>query len=689
MQADQLKLLLLFSVAATGAGMAGAQPAPVSQTITIHASQALPKSVQDLLVRFGEPRTVPIAAGADPYAEVRSYCGGSVTNEYLGHVAKLNTGFIMNADPAQRMLMIPPCVRLAKNKEVEVLPKDSADSFLMRSVGVSQKQVIQLCDPKMGKPKVFASCYMPAGDALVALNGGKPDFKAGRKLLVPSLGLPTTITLKPGITAATVMENIEAALPVPVAGVKNPIDVSGPTKLRIIKPLSSDNPRVTGTACAADAPAPVRPWPLDSARITAILADSVARARDKGRLRAPTAIRVADTGFMSLGTFFPKGSFWFNEGETPEGIGDPDGNGHHGDYYGIDAADRGNIAPYPDDEYRQHGTQVADYALGGAALRAAYPQLFDVVKLNFFKIYSKETGAISVNKSTFLEAMSEISGQAELRVVNYSVGAPDMSSTRLFNHMMQQVLQRDFLVVLAAGNDGPADIAKNPTYPASYGGGGSPLSDWIITVGASAPGGSIAPLSSRGNTRVDLLAPGCRIPFQLPGEAPQLLHGTSFAAPLVSFTAAALKTLGIRTMPLVKRRIIVSADFDPKLDGDTRHGGIVLNIERALSVFDDSLRLRGDETGSDIVGTWQQQDDGEIEVCKGELMDPRKLLSVSAYEEQSVTRLRVYYTEIDNVMAHKRCEPAAGGIKLVDKAGKPHDAEWKRIAAFVPADRFN
>lgn len=142
-------------------------------------------------------------------------------------------------------------------------------------------------------------------------------------------------------------------------------------------------------------------------------------------------------------------------------------------------------------------------------------------------------------------------------------------------------------------------------------------------------------------------------------------------------------------MPFVKRRIIVSADFEPKLASDTMHGGIVLNMERALSVFDDSLRLRGDETGNDIVGTWQQPIEGEIEVCKGEMMDPRKILSVSAYEEQSVTRLRVYYAEINNTMAQKRCEPAVGGIKLVDRAGKPHEVEWKSIAAFVPAYRFN
>lgn len=142
-------------------------------------------------------------------------------------------------------------------------------------------------------------------------------------------------------------------------------------------------------------------------------------------------------------------------------------------------------------------------------------------------------------------------------------------------------------------------------------------------------------------------------------------------------------------MPLVKRRIVISADFDPKLAGDTMHGGIVLNMERALSLFDDSLRLRGEETGSDIVGTWQQPAEGEIEVCKGELMDPRKILSVSAFEEQSVTRLRVYYTEINNTMAQKPCEPGGGGITLVDRAGKKHEVEWKSIAAFVPAYRFN
>jgi hypothetical protein len=698
MQDGQLKPipLLLAAVFAASAGSSWSQspPAePATQTITIHASQALPKNVQDLLVEIGEKKAIVIPPGAEPYAVLRTACGGSVTNEYLAHVERLNAGFLMSRNPAQRTLSTPPCIRMSKNEVVEVLPEDTAESFLQRSIGVAPKQVIQVCDPRIGKPKVFRSCYLPAVDALGALNGGKPlkpsDFAAGNKMFVPSVPLPTTITLKPGITSAGAVASIEAILPAAAtAGVKKAIDVNQQAGLELIRPLSSDSAKVVGTPCD-EAEEPKRPWPINAARVVATVERSVAKARERGLLRGPTPVRVADTGFLGLGTLFPDESFWVNKLEPAESNIDKDENRYRADRLGIDAANRGDISPYPDHEYRMHGTQVADSVLGGAPLRTAYDQIIKLVQVNFFKIYSKEPGAIAVREATFLEALRKIKNQAELRIVNYSVGTPDNNRMGLFEFMMQQVHQLDFLVVLAAGND-TADIGTNPTYPASYGGNGSAFSDWIITVGASAPDGSIAPLSNRSRTRGDLLAPGCRIPFKMPADPKKhFLHGTSFAAPLVSFTAAVLTSLGIDAMPLVKRRIVVSADFDPKLAGDTMHGGIVLNMERALSVFDDSLRLGGDETATDIVGTWQQPADGEIEVCKGELLDPRKLLSVSAYEEQSVTRLRVYYMEINNTVAQKPCEPAVGGIKLVDMSGKTHEVEWKSMAAFVPAYRFN
>lgn len=658
-------------------------------TITVSSAQPLSKQVQDLLVSLGESKTVNVPPGIDPYAVIRGHCGGSFTNEYMGHVQKQNEGFQMQVESSTRLLNLPPCIRIAKKDQtIKVQPDDTLSAITHRTFGVKPTEMVQVCDPKGPRPKEFSSCTLPAVKAIEAVNGGKSLEQAlyspGTVLSVPTKSLPTTFVLKAGVQPEIAISQLTAKSAQVGSGTAAP-KISGPSGLRIIHPLESDNPIVANSTCALSHELK-EPWPIDVSRLAARLGASYALAKSKDRYERSAIIRIADTGFLGLGDFLPTSYFVQNPNEKANQNFDSDMNRHNGDQYGIDADDNGDITPYPDDKYRLHGTQVASTALGGVALRTQFPALHELVKLGFVKIYMKDSGnAITVRDSTFREAIKPIDNHRAPQVVNYSVGAGSRNSTAEFEEDLVTVYNRNFLVVLAAGNS-TEDIVKDPSYPASYGGTGSDHSNWIITVGASGPGGGIANFSNRSNSRVDLLAPGCRIPFEFPGEGKVFLNGTSLAAPWVSLTAGALHALGIEKMDRVKLRIMASADFRPELSEFTRFGGIVLNMERALALYDDSIRLK--DSVHDVVGTWDAPE-GDVEICNGQLMNPRRLLAVSTFEEGGVVRLRVLRMDQDGRMADLLyCEPGKDRIRLSPKQGEPIYPEWKDISTFVPAHRF-
>jgi hypothetical protein len=669
-------------VASTVPWIAAAQ----TNSVTISSPQPLSKTMQKLLVDLAQLKSTSVPEGVDPYAVLRTYCGGSVTNDYLAHVATQNPGFQLRVEPGARTIALPPCIRVAKDRVINPLPRETVESLTLRTFGVTPTEVVQICNPNDPKPKELPACRLPASRALVVFNGPLTQARLSEKkpLRVPTVALPTTFALKPGVTVDSALEMLNAEIARSSGELTAPV-VKPPAGLRLIQPLAGDDPVVTGSACALDNQLP-RPWPVDVDRIGARLQASLARSRAEGRYKKPTALRIADTGFLGLGGFLPNGSFFENTEETDGLNQDSDDNAFNGDRYGIDADGGGNISPYPTDAHHMHGTQVADSALGGATLRAKFAALYDLVKLSFVKIYVKDSGgAVSVRDSTFLDAMRDIKHHADAQVVNYSVGSGSRNSTADFEGVLAQAVQREFLVVLAAGNS-PVDLGEFPSYPASFGGNGSYLSSWIITVGAVTPDGGIAPFSSWSSSRVDMLAPGCRIPFAYPGQPETVLHGTSFAAPFVSFSAAVVHALGV-PVPKVKRRLIASADFRPQLSERTRFGGIVLNMERAFALFDDALRIKGDV--KDLPGQWQRPD-GQIEICSDKPpMNPRRILAVWSFEQGGVTQLRVLRDEQDgSPLDPIYCNPGRDRIRFVKSDGDVREPEWKDVEYFVPAHRF-
>jgi hypothetical protein len=659
------------------------------EVITIQAAQPLPTEVQSLLVRLGATSNLTVLTGQDPYEILRGYCGGSFTNDYAKHVRKLNESFIFRMTDVDRNLILPPCVRIAKNVNFKILPEDDVESISRRTFGVSSAEKVQVCDPKSGRPSIFPSCTLSAGAALVAMNGGKPlnpsTLIPGQILTTPTVGLPTTIVLKEGVTSGSAVRLLNNAISSRSNNIGSSISITPSAELELIKPLQSNDPLIEGTLC--DEKIELKsPWPIDVAAIRAKLIEVQKIALDKGTLRGPSVIRVADTGFLGILSFFPIPAIAQNLSETADQGYDLDFNRYTADRYGFDADNRGDVTPYPDSLYRFHGTQVADAALGGSLLRNNYPEIYNLINVSFVKIFWKGAGVITVKDETLLQALRHIENQPDPRVVNFSVGAGSENNTRLFEETMRLASQLNYLVVIAAGNDNN-DISSIPMYPASYGGTGSDVSSWILTVGASGPDGKKAPFSNYSSSRVDLLAPGCRIPFGMNSAEIQYLNGTSIAAPHVSSVAAALRSFGITNMRQVKMRIIASTDFYHELANKTRYGGVVLNAERALSFFDDVIRLRGRTV--DILGTWSRPENG-IQLCQdGEFLNPNRILSFSSYMSQGASRIRLLQTEVDGRMADPTdCIAAEGSLDFTSNDGVPYKVVINEVTTFVPAYPF-
>lgn len=676
-----LAVLLLLQTQITALAQA---PLQVS-TVTIRTSGALPTEIQALLAEVGQNEILEIPRANDPYDVVRSSCGGSVTKDYLLAVSILNPDFMFRAENHDRKVHVPPCVRVAKNVPVRARNGDDANSFVKRVMGVSSEDPVLVCDPN-APPAGFPECKMSAAKALAWLNGRKPqlgpqDFVPGKALVTPTKTWPTTITLKQGVNADKVLDAINRALPAGKDGSPKAVAEAG---WALVAPLDTPSGKIQGSCIGTEAP---ENWPFNVQAVVAKLKAGKEIAVKREYFNGPAVIRVGDTGFSGIGSYFPLAFVATNRFDKAGQPEDKDKNGYKADQYGISADNQGDIEPFSDDPQGPHGTQVADMALGSLELRTAYPDLSSILRLSFFKVFGKKTGSIRAEDGLLYSAMTPIKNQDEPRVINFSVGSRDPTSTQMFTDILRGARSSNVLVVVAAGNDGE-DIGVRPTFPASYGGTESDFLNTMLTVGAIAPDRSVASFSNRSESRVDVLAAGCRVPSKNATGAVTLLNGTSIAAPQAAFCAGSLNTLGIREMWQVKQRILVSADHVPQLHEYTRLGGIVLNVERALSVFDDVMRTR-DADSSDQIGKWKRPT-MPLQVCvSGKSLSPSTILSMSAYDVGDETWVRVLSSGFDGRLeAPTYCPASDASVTFSSESGPDQVVPLKKLAAFVPRFQF-
>jgi subtilisin family serine protease len=301
------------------------------------------------------------------------------------------------------------------------------------------------------------------------------------------------------------------------------------------------------------------------------------------------------------------------------------------------------LQPYPSNYYN-HGTQVAGVALGGVSFAYANVMNERPIRVEVENVSTAlSDGEVDVNKEALFNIQSRL-GDAKFDIINISFSFSKLATT----FAIPESKNERTLWVIAAGNDG-ADGPELP--PANF--GGNPDKP-LLTVTAlqwneGAQIWEMAKYSSRGSY-VDLAAPGCLETFQYDPETNDTklvkVAGTSFAAPLVSFTAALIKReRGINGIAL-KRHLLYSADENPALEGVA--GGRILNVEKALaSVFFDTVEF-DDPTRPWKQGTVSFTQTDDIQFCEGKpILKREQLKKIIKIDGEQPPDYKIYYEELD------------------------------------------
>jgi len=220
-------------------------------------------------------------------------------------------------------------------------------------------------------------------------------------------------------------------------------------------------------------------------------------------------------------------------------------------------------------------------------------------------------------------------------------------------------------------------------YPAGYGGIGSTFSGQLIVVGAHGPDREPAGFSNFGQDKVDILAPGCAMRFEQPGHEPVILHGTSAAAPLVTFAGAIIHAFGIHNPYEIRLRILTTGDVDPSLRPVVGSSSL-LNIERAIAIFHDSVRKRG--SVKDSRGKWITEQSADICVDGGPFVAERILRVDSVNSMPDELHLRIIHRDVGGKMASPiECKPKGSGITLGHSDGTNETILWGELQTLVTA----
>jgi Subtilase family/Putative peptidoglycan binding domain len=679
-------LALLLAAGGTAAG---------EDRIMVRATSVLPDAVGAELMKIGQPLTITIAANTQVEPALQDHCGGAVSNQYRVAFAALNPGSSLLPASTSRDLQFPACARVARmgKTNLPVSANDTPESFLDRVLGAKLDTKLLICQSDLPNDKP-GSCRVTAAQDVIAPQIHRPPDGSfdGVNPPVTNLWLPfrsswTTIVLNADVTPADAMQRLKAAAAVSDAG-EGLLDVAPSPPVQLLAPLSSNDPSLAEGPCSPGASVPVN-WPFDRTKvleaIEAALGYIASRPDRAGRGRA-TVIRVADTGVSDLGqaSGFPLKFLAVNPNAKPGKV-DP-ATQFKGAYYGIDADGGGDVTPRPADATGWHGTQVADLALGGVAFRTEYPALAELVNLSVARIFTDRTGAgIWVNTATLNSSVSYHPPAAN--IINFSVGGPDPFPA--FHDALASLTDNQQLVVLAAGNDGH-DLGNPPTmYPAAFA-SDDRIRSALLVVGAHGPaptGGMPARVgfSNYGVNYVDLLAPGCRFPPAFGAATGGDLAGTSFAAPLVAFTAGLIRDFlyqpDSRTM---RERVWASVRWvSPDVEKTTRFGG-VLDIPAAISVFDDVARLRG---GALLPGRWMTS--SRFQPCgDGNAVPSTNVLRVRVEPRgNALPLLHLLVRDTNSFVSEAPACTAANddGPQLRLESGEARTLHWSELEALIPA----
>ncbi|MUO29578.1 S8 family serine peptidase [Agrobacterium vitis] len=676
-----LTWILLFVVSALGTSHQAR--ADNGSQLLLRATSAVPDSVISYIADISEPQPALMPPGVRPETFLAGICG-VLTNTYIDKLQHLNPSMVVLAPAAKpRLVQLPACLKWSRNAKVLTSEGETLDDVLIRAIGRPSGAILKPCDAA----EQSSRCNNSLMDIVAKANPGiglGGVLKTGTVLTLPITTQWTTVTISaaskvsPSDAAAEINRLTGAAIDAAQnnAGEFAPIIVNRAAVegIDLIHALDAKSPLVDTPGCS-DAGQIGGKWPFDAAQITATLKANM--DEQSGDAETQSTIVVLDTGITADGFKFLKRVSKANTQEVPGNYKDDDHNQFVDDVYGIDTSLVGNdLAPYNTYEDAEHGTEVAKLAVGVLGKAELDHTVRKFLRLKFVKAVHQNIAdkSFQIPESALNEGAvyAALSGD----ILNISIGTPQPLPS-----FSEVILRHSNLLVVAAAGNNPQALEAAPNYPANYGGFGA-LRDQLITVGASDGRGGLAHFSDFSKRYVDIVAPGCALPYHS-SSGDISVSGTSFAAPLVSFTSGLLRSLGLSSPRAVKDRLMMSVDYDPKLARFVLDGGR-LNIVKALGVRKNILQLE-DGTLREV----SPVNVGPMQFCGDELpVDLGSIRKVTSYILGGDRHIRVLFSDADGQLSQQECVPGDAVLTISDSDGNPKTLSWDEFQDFIPASIF-
>lgn len=662
-----LLVAALLAFGAIGIERVHSQP-DWDEYVTIRTTSGISDDVIQYIARNSELAALDLQANEKPEDLIRSVCG--VFTDAYGRVffGEWNTGLPADAATQVRSVKVPACPRWERDIAVHVLPGDTLDTLVGRKIyeGKTGNDILT-CPASVTSPRCGKTYRLLIEQANPGIN--LDQLTNVKTLIFPLVTYEVTFLVRKGsgLSADQVagrIRELAAASGTSAALLKADVGKS----VDLVYPVRADAPVAqSDQACISPQSATTKAgsgnasWPYDAQLVASILSRTLRAAADANRRPTPQTVAVIDTGVDDVNSF-PSEMLAHDKSNAVLGSG---------------IQRKKNYRPYPDDEYGMHGTQVAHIMAGSSGLRSSLQQvgiklsdLFRISPINVRQRKDTSTfGSYDIRSGGVDTAISFVLSNATL--ANLSIGSPEP-----FDLAMGNIKALPKLFVVAAGND-RQDLTDTPWYLADYGGTFLGGRSHVITVGAHDGAGQPAPFSNWSGNYVDLFAPGCAVPYLGP-ETGAGEHGTSFATPIVSMTAALLLSLRVDVED-VKNRLYASVDFDPALEHFASSSGRI-NLTKALALYDDTLQRR-----SALSLTFGEAKLGRVLSCQEGDLDTSNIIKITATSGTSPVKLRVLRTDINTVPRVKECTPTASGLDFQDRQSNTTiKVDWSDFVDLVP-----
>ena len=319
-----------------------------------------------------------------------------------------------------------------------------------------------------------------------------------------------------------------------------------------------------------------------------------------------------------------------------------------------------------------HGSVVASIA-AGADLRSKDSLAPILPRLVFFRMAKMVCDEGGDDGSGEREAIAAIDYlvKRESSVLNLSFFSEGESGNVVRDRLIALMRYRSLLLVLPAGNYISNDLDETQDCPACLGNATlhSEHARQTLVVGAATRDRRIADYSGRGKQTVKIFAPAEPTgSFNLAGQsADAILPATSYSAPRVSFAAGLVQALGVREIPKVRARLLLSTwplhpDNQSAIDGI---GGI-LDLVKAAAVRHHSVEVvRPGPDGTLFRRTFVGKITGGLEgACPGQAFSEASIHAIrfgppddDGWRRAFVTSRQVDATTSEPKTRIERCKP--------------------------------